>query len=101
MLPSGPDVMPGSKKLVAPGIDKEKTWAPALTAVAGWITPNFPSEASVNQILPSGPAVMPDGIEPVIPREMEVMEPAVVMMPILSAPCSVNQRLPSGPGVIS
>src|SRR5262249_16441351 len=50
MLPSGPDVMPDSEKLASPGIDKEKTLAPALTAVAGLITPIFPSEESVNQI---------------------------------------------------
>ena len=59
--------------------------------------------ASVNQRLPSGPAVMKRGELPEgSPTVNFVIVPAVVIRPIAcAAPASVNQRLPSGPGATS
>src|SRR6266851_2992489 len=59
--------------------------------------------ASVNQRLPSGPAVMQKGLLKGVGTENSVIPPLVVMRPISSAPLpvsSVNQRLPSGPAVM-
>src|SRR5512135_6752 len=56
---------------------------------------------SVNQRLPSGPAVIPVGpLLAVGSGPNSVMMPAGVIRPILLPFCSVNQRLPSGPAVI-
>ena len=53
---------------------------------------------SVNQRLPSGPAVMPFGpLLAVMPVENSVTMPAGVIRPIRLPVYSVNQRLPSGP----
>src|SRR5260221_581293 len=64
----------------------------------------FPS-SSVNQRLPSGPAVMPNGLQPnlcpqVVGRGNKVELPAVVMRPMLFPKAKVNHRLPSGPAVM-
>src|SRR5262249_59419060 len=65
---------------------------------AGVIRPIAPF-SSVNQRLPSGPAVISAGELPVErPVENSVMTPAGVIRPM--AWRSVNQRLPSGPRVI-
>src|SRR5262249_55604905 len=65
---------------------------------AGVIRPIAPF-SSVNQRLPSGPAVISAGALAVVrPAENSVMTPAVVIRPM--AWRSVNQRLPSGPRVI-
>src|SRR5437763_734208 len=55
---------------------------------------------SVNQRLPSGPAVIPSGPLPYVGRGNSVIMPLVLMRPILLPSGSVNQRLPSGPAVI-
>src|SRR5229473_2168887 len=55
---------------------------------------------SVNQRLPSGPAVIAPGWLPGVGRGNWLMLPPGVMRPIASVPTSVNQRLPSGPAVI-
>ena len=56
---------------------------------------------SVNQRLPSGPAVMPDGaLLAEMPLLNSVITPAGVMRPMRLPPYSVNQRLPSGPAVM-
>src|SRR5271157_3381020 len=56
---------------------------------------------SVNQRLPSGPAVIPTGpLLGVMPALNSVTVPPGVIRPIRSPDCSVNQRLPSGPAVI-
>ena len=55
----------------------------------------------MNQRLPSGPAVIPNGsLSPVMPALYSVTAPAGVIFPILLPLISVNQRLPSGPAVI-
>src|SRR5260370_8245108 len=61
---------------------------PILAVVQAW---------SVNQSLPSGPAVMPSGR--LAGTGNKVMLPLGVMRPIAPA-LSVNQRLPSGPAVM-
>jgi hypothetical protein len=55
---------------------------------------------SVNQILPSGPALMPTGSKPEVGTEYSVNDPDVVILPILLPSTSANQRLPSGPAVM-
>src|SRR5262249_39060484 len=56
---------------------------------------------SVNQRLPSGPAVIPSGrLLAVMPVANSVTTPAGVIRSIRSLLSSVNQRLPSGPAVI-
>src|SRR5260370_37843377 len=60
---------------------------------------------SVNQRLPSGPAVMPKGSQPLVDPQLvgrgnSVTRPAVVMRPIWLVSYSVNQRLPSCPAVM-
>src|SRR2546426_1013498 len=59
----------------------------------------FP-KSSVNQSLPSGPAVMPMGRLPLVGTENSVTVPVTVIRPILSSFGSVNQSLPSGPAVM-
>src|SRR6266487_1455174 len=56
---------------------------------------------SVNQRLPSGPAVIAPGRLPGVGRGNSLMRPPGVMRPILFPSTSVNQRLPSGPAVIT
>src|SRR5579885_433410 len=61
----------------------------------------FESRAhSVNQRLPSGPAVMPKDPLLGVGRANSVMVPLGVMRPIWWPGYSVNQRLPSGPAVM-
>ena len=55
---------------------------------------------SVNHRLPSGPAVMPDGLTK-MPTLNSVTTPAGVIRPIRLPLISVNHRLPSGPTVMS
>src|SRR6266700_3304691 len=55
---------------------------------------------SVNQRLPSGPAVIPSGVLLPFERGNSLMVPPGLMRPILLPSISVNQRLPSGPAVI-
>ncbi len=56
---------------------------------------------SVNQMLPSGPAVIPSGPAPAVGRGKELTACVVgLISPIASAQDSVNQMLPSGPAVI-
>src|SRR5208337_3807211 len=57
--------------------------------------------SSVNQRLPSGPAVISTGVLPGVGIAYSAMMPAGVIRPIRLALLSVNQRLPSGPAVIS
>src|SRR2546426_10804076 len=73
----------------------------------GVIRPTLLPQDSVNQRLPSGPAVMPSGL--LLPlggqlrlggRGNSVITPAGVIRPILLPLSSVNQRLPSGPAVM-
>src|SRR5438874_572241 len=56
---------------------------------------------SVNQTLPSGPAVMPIGLLKGVGIANSVIAPAGVMRPIRLASYSRNQTLPSGPPVIA
>jgi len=67
------------------------------------IRPILLPASSVNQSLPSGPAVMPFEVLAAVWMENSsaaVMTPAVVMRPILLLAPSVNQSLPSGPAVM-
>src|SRR2546423_15272193 len=61
---------------------------------------------SVNHRLPSGPAVMPNGLQPnlfphLVGRGNEAKLPPMVMRPMLFPKDKVNHRLPSGPAVIA
>src|SRR6266566_2866877 len=60
---------------------------------------------SVNHRLPSGPAAMPNGLQPnlfphLVGRGNEAKLPPVVMRPMLFPKDKVNHRLPSGPAVM-
>src|SRR2546427_436020 len=55
---------------------------------------------SVNQRLPSGPAVIPVRTLSAVGIGNSVIVPLGLMRPILLPLSSVNQRLPSGPAVI-
>src|SRR3989442_5559746 len=59
-------------------------------------TPILLLAASVNQMLPSGPALMPNGPLIGVGTVYSVMLPLVVTFPILPLP-TANQKLPSGP----
>src|SRR6266581_341096 len=73
----------------------------SVTTPAGVMRPMLFPLNSVNQRLPSGPAVMPKGLlSPVGMENSPVTTPAGVMRPILFPEYSVNQRLPSGPAVM-
>src|SRR5438309_1236169 len=63
--------------------------------------PIFWPPYSANQRALSDPAVIPQGLLPVVGIRNSVTTPAVVIRPILLASNSVNQRFPSGPEVIS
>ena len=52
---------------------------------------------SENQILPSGPRIMPSGPASGVGSANSAMSPRGVMRPILSAAFSANHRLPSAP----
>src|SRR5947208_10018616 len=60
---------------------------------------------SVNHRLPSGPAAMPNGLQPnlfphLVGRGNEAKLPPVVMRPMVFPKDKVNHRLPSDPAVI-
>ena len=55
---------------------------------------------SVNQRLPSGPAVMPWGLPAVSRRELGDGAAGRDAADLVAGPDSVNQRLPSGPAVM-
>ena len=61
-----------------------------------------PKPYSVNQMLPSGPAVIPSGLAIGYGNGESELTACVVglITPIALVPDSVNQRLPSGPDVI-
>src|SRR5579862_9063426 len=59
------------------------------------------SPVSVNQIAPSGPAVMPSGKSAPAPIGNVLAVPAVVMRPTALADDSVNHNALSGPEVMS
>jgi len=64
---------------------------------AGVIFPTLLPPYSVNQTLPSGPAVRSERPLSAVPAApYSVTTPAGVIFPILPS-CSVNQTLPSGP----
>src|SRR6478736_2854395 len=66
------------------------------------LSPHAPlTDVRVYQRLPSGPLVMSYGLAPVAGSGNSVIEPSVVIRPILFAPQSVNQRAFVGPAVIS
>jgi hypothetical protein len=65
------------------------------------IVPSLFACCSVNQRLPSGPAMMPWSPAAAVGTANFVIAPAVVMRPIWLLPASVNQRLPSGPTAMS
>ncbi len=72
-----------------------------MTWVVGLIIPILLAPSSVNQRLPSGPAVIPSGPELAVGMVNSVMAWVVgLIIPIALPPDSVNQRLPSGPAVI-
>ncbi len=62
--------------------------------------PTCPAPNSVNQRLPSEPAVMLHGRPPLVGIRNSVITPAGVIRPILFASASVNHTFPSGPAVI-
>src|SRR5579871_2931586 len=88
---SGPTVIPSAEPAV--GIGNSVICPP------GVIRPTL-LLVSVNQRLPSGPAVILVGPLPVVGRGNSVICPPGVIRPSLSASGSVNQRLPSGPLVM-
>ena len=102
---AGNDVLTGGAVAHDPGIFDTLLGAmPTENSVitpAGVIRPIRSGNCSVNQRLPSGPAVISAGWPPgVMPAENSVITPAGVIRPIRPARDSVNQRLPSGPRVI-
>ncbi len=72
-----------------------------MTTPAVVIRPIWQAFASVNQRLPSGPAVRNIGLLEEVGTENSVTTPAVVIRPILVPPGSVNQRFPSDPTAMS
>ena len=66
---------------------------------AGVIRPTFAPYDSVNQRLPSGPAVIEAGWLPDVGMAYLVTVPLGVMRPTRFASVSVNHTLPSGPAV--
>jgi hypothetical protein len=56
--------------------------------------------SSANQSAPSGPAVIPLGLELAVGTVNSLMTPSVVMRPILLPYHSVNHKAPSGPVVM-
>src|SRR5439155_905810 len=72
----------------------------SVMAPAGVIRPILLPESSVNQRLPSGPAVMLSGALPVVGTANSVTVPVRVIRPILFPLSSVNQTFPSWPAVM-
>src|SRR5438045_9259019 len=66
----------------------------------GVMRPTLSPRDSVNQTLPSGPAVMPRGRAGAVGSVYSVATPEVVTFAILSTCRSGIHRLPSGPTVI-
>src|SRR5260370_41719029 len=66
----------------------------------GLMRPILLLPSSVNQRLPSRPAVIPQGALPAVGMGNSVMMPLGLMRPILLPVPSVNQRLPLGPAAI-
>ena len=97
-------VSPGSSTPFALEILPVTAWASTAIGcgVVGpvVIRPILLAPFSVNQRLPSGPAVMPKMPLLAVGIENSVTTPAVVIRPIWLALSSVNQRLPSGPAAI-
>src|SRR5260370_3793434 len=91
-LPSGPDAIPVG---LLPGVESVgySVMAPAVV-----LRPILLEFGSVNQRLPSGPAVIHQAA-PDEPR-YSVMVPPGVIRPIPGPPVSVNHRLPSAPAAI-
>src|SRR6188768_4060214 len=75
--------------------------ASSVTTPAGVILASLLARFSVNQRLPSGPAMMPWTPAAAVGTANVVIAPAVVIRPIWLLPASVNQRLPSGPTAMS
>ena len=57
--------------------------------------------SSVNQMLPSGPAAMPNGVLLATGRTNSVMVPFVAIRPILLPAASANHSAPSPPAAIA
>src|SRR4051794_21138943 len=72
----------------------------ALTHYCVVMRPILLPEASVNQRLPSGPAVMPAGLLLAVGIRIAEKLPLVVMRPMTFPSNSVNHRLPSEPAVM-
>ncbi len=92
-LPSGPETIES---------------VPPTIGMVNWVTrpfsvirPIFGPASSVNQRLPSGPAVIALSLAQGPGTRNWVIWPAVVIRPIQFAPCWVNQRLPSGPAAMA
>jgi hypothetical protein len=66
----------------------------------GVIRPILFPRLSVNQTLPSGPAVIASGLRSVLLSENSEIAPEGVIRPIYEAAISVNQRFPSGPNAM-
>ena len=67
----------------------------------GLIRPILSPLHSINQRLPSGPAVIKLGLLPAVGTGNSVILPLGLMRPILFPLHSANQKLPSGPAVIA
>src|SRR5437879_4569194 len=67
----------------------------------GLSTPILSAPHSVNQILPSGPAVIPAGVLEAVEIGYSVSPPLGVIFPILLPLNSVNQMFPSGPAAMA
>ena len=88
---------PSRPAAIGPGSATLRGTRNSLIFPAG-VTRPMRSRRSVNQTLPSRPAVIDIGLVPGFSNS--VIAPAGVMRPITSK-SSVNQRLPSGPAVIA
>jgi len=90
-LPSGPAAMP--RGWIRP---KPPNAVPPFGLPGGTFPTAF---CPVNQMLPSGPVVMPSGlaVAPGVANSSIVGGSPGVIRPIFPAPRSVNQTLPSGP----
>src|SRR6187402_3412730 len=82
--------------LAAVGMQASSVTTPAVVILA-----NLLARFSVNQRLPSGPAMMPWTPLAAVGTGNFVIAPVVVMRPISLLPASVNQRFPSGPVAMS
>ena len=107
MLPSGPVVMPcgplGAEGVVYSAI----IWPDRLIRPIFFPGPTecaFGSHSppSVNQMLLSGPTVIPVGLAPSgrLPYSAKLL-PSAVTLPMRAFVCSANHRAPSGPAVMS